>query len=61
MEDYGVAYGFNNLPRSSPNKAATIGQPLAISSLSDLVRHQCAMAGWTEVMPLSKLQMTSIP
>ncbi len=53
MEDYGVAYGFNNLPRSSPNKAATIGQPLPLSSLADIVRNQSAMAGWTEVMPLS--------
>jgi phenylalanyl-tRNA synthetase beta chain len=52
MEDVAIAYGFNNLPRSSPNKSATIGKPLMINKLSDIVRHECAMAGWVEVMPL---------
>ncbi|SPQ21524.1 ed9b93d1-3a32-4098-9b41-939fe61cd882 [Thermothielavioides terrestris] len=52
MEDLGIAYGFNNLPRSSPNRSVTIGQPLMINKLSDIVRHECAMAGWAEVMPL---------
>lgn len=52
MEDVGIAYGFNNLPRSSPNKSATIGRPLPINKLSDIVRAESAMAGWTEVMPL---------
>jgi phenylalanyl-tRNA synthetase beta chain len=54
MEDVAIAYGFNNLPRSSPNKSATIGQPLMLNKLSDIVRYESAMAGWTEVMPLSK-------
>jgi len=52
MEDVAIGYGFNNLPRSSPNKAATIGKPLIINKLSDIVRVECAMAGWIEVMPL---------
>ncbi|CAK7214057.1 phenylalanine--tRNA ligase subunit beta [Sporothrix bragantina] len=52
MEDAAVAYGFNNLPRSSPNKSATIGQPLLINKLADIVRQETAMAGWIEVMPL---------
>lgn len=52
MEDVGVAYGFNNLPRTSPNKSATIGAPLPVQKLSDIVRHECAYSGWTEVMPL---------
>ncbi len=52
MEDVAVAYGFNNLPRSSPNKSATVGQPLMINKLADIVRLECAMAGWIEVMPL---------
>lgn len=52
MEDVAVAYGFNNLPRSSPNKSATIGQPLLINKLADIVRLEAAMAGWIEVMPL---------
>ncbi|EFW99363.1 phenylalanyl-tRNA beta subunit [Grosmannia clavigera kw1407] len=52
VEDVAVAYGFNNLPRSSPNKAATIGRPLPINKLADIVRLEAAMAGWIEVMPL---------
>lgn len=52
MEDVAVGYGFNNLPRNNPNKAATIAKPLPINKLSDIVRLESAMAGWTEVMPL---------
>jgi phenylalanyl-tRNA synthetase beta chain len=52
MEDVAIAYGFNNLPRSSPNKASTIAQPLMINKLGDIVRMETAMAGWSEVMPL---------
>jgi phenylalanyl-tRNA synthetase beta chain len=52
MEDVAIAYGFNDLPRSSPNKTATIGQPLMINKLTDIVRYECAMSGWLEVMPL---------
>ncbi len=52
MEDVAIAYGFNDMPRSSPNKSVTIGKPLMINKLSDIVRHECAMAGWAEVMPL---------
>lgn len=52
MEDVAIAYGFNNLPRTSPNKSSTIAQPLLINKLSDIVRLESAMAGWSEVMPL---------
>ena len=52
MEDAAIGYGFNNLPRSSPNKSATIGKALPINKLSDIVRLECAIARWTEVMPL---------
>ncbi|KAI1005721.1 Phenylalanine--tRNA ligase beta subunit [Podosphaera aphanis] len=52
MEDFAIAYGFNNLPRSSPNKASTVAQPQLINKLSDIIRMEAAMAGWTEVMPL---------
>ncbi|KZF22192.1 phenylalanyl-tRNA synthetase beta subunit [Xylona heveae TC161] len=52
MEDVAIAYGFNKLPRSFPNKSATVGQPLMINKLSDIVRVEAAMAGWSEVMPL---------
>jgi phenylalanyl-tRNA synthetase beta chain len=52
MEDVAIAYGFNNLPRSSPNRSVNIGQPLKINKLTDIVRTECATAGWLEVMPL---------
>lgn len=52
MEDVAIAYGFNNLPRSFPSKSGTIAQPLPINKLSDIVRTEAAMAGWSEVLPL---------
>lgn len=51
MEDAAIGYGFNNLPKAFPN-VGTVAQPLAMSKLSDLVRHEWAMAGWVEVLPL---------
>ncbi|KAI1384522.1 phenylalanyl-tRNA synthetase beta chain [Hypoxylon trugodes] len=50
MEDLGIAYGFNKLPRISVTK--TVGAPLALNKLADIVRQECAMSGWSEVMPL---------
>ncbi|RDA93364.1 hypothetical protein CP533_0311 [Ophiocordyceps camponoti-saundersi (nom. inval.)] len=52
MEDLAVCYGFNKLPRTAPARTATVGAPLMINKLSDIVRTEAAMAGWTEVMPL---------
>ncbi|KAI1427244.1 phenylalanyl-tRNA synthetase [Xylaria sp. FL1777] len=52
MEDVAVAYGFNKLPRSQSIKTATIGKARPINKLADIVRLECAMAGWLEVMPL---------
>ncbi|RFU26814.1 hypothetical protein B7463_g9515, partial [Scytalidium lignicola] len=52
MEDVAISYGFNKLPRTSPNKAATIAQPLQINKLADIVRLETAMAGWSEALPL---------
>ncbi|BCR83600.1 phenylalanine--tRNA ligase subunit beta [Aspergillus chevalieri] len=52
MEDVAIAYGFNKLPRAFPNISGTIGQPLPINKLSDIVRTEVAMAGWSEALPL---------
>ncbi|KAG6090066.1 hypothetical protein E4U13_003868 [Claviceps humidiphila] len=52
MEDLAVCYGFNKLPRTAPTRSATIGAPLKINKLADIVRLEAAMAGWSEVMPL---------
>ena len=52
MEDVAIAYGFNKLPRAFPKVTSTIGQSLPVNKLSDIVRLEAAMAGWSEVMPL---------
>ena len=52
MEDVAIAYGFNSLPRAFPSVSGTIAQPLPINKLSDIIRLEAAMAGWSEVMPL---------
>ncbi|OLL24582.1 Phenylalanine--tRNA ligase beta subunit [Neolecta irregularis DAH-3] len=52
MEDVAIAYGYNKLNRTFPDKSATVGQPLPINKLSDIVRLEAALVGWTEVMPL---------
>lgn len=50
LEDAAIAYGFNNLPDIFP-ATSTVAQPLAVSKLSDLIRHEWAYAGWVEVLP----------
>ena len=50
MEDAAIAYGFNNLPDTFPT-TSTVAQPLAVSKLSDIIRHEWAYAGWVEVLP----------
>lgn len=52
MEDVAISYGFNNLPRTFPAKAAAIAAPLPLNRLADIVRLEAAMAGWSEVLPL---------
>ncbi|KAI0732770.1 hypothetical protein BC629DRAFT_1601137, partial [Irpex lacteus] len=42
---------FNNLPDSFP-PTSTVAQPLELSKLSDIVRREWALAGFTEVLPL---------
>jgi phenylalanyl-tRNA synthetase beta chain len=52
MEDLAIAYGFNKLPRHFPASGTTVSAPLPINKLSDLLRGEAGLAGWTEVMPL---------
>ncbi|KAG8718511.1 phenylalanine--tRNA ligase subunit beta [Ceratobasidium sp. 394] len=51
VEDSAIAYGFNKLPRAFPS-TSTVAQPLEVSKLADLVRRECGMCGWVEVLPL---------
>lgn len=52
MEDVAIAYGFNSLPKAFPSISGTVAKPLTVNKLSDIIRLEAAMAGWSEVMPL---------
>ena len=49
MEDVAIAFGFNNIPKSVP-RTVTTGRALPLNTLSDLLRGEVAMAGFTEVL-----------
>ncbi|KAI8365704.1 beta subunit of phenylalanyl-tRNA synthetase [Blakeslea trispora] len=51
MEDVAISYGYDNLPKKMPN-VNTFGSALPLNKLSDSVRRELAMAGFTEVAPL---------
>lgn len=46
VEDVGIAYGYNNVPR---RKLASL-KPLPLNQLSDLIRLEIAMNGFTEIL-----------
>lgn len=52
MEDVAIAHGYNALPRPHFLRSATVGAPLPMNQLSDIIRREVAFAGWTEVMSL---------
>jgi phenylalanyl-tRNA synthetase beta chain len=52
MEDVAIAYGYNNICKTYP-RTCTIGQQLPVNKLTDLLRLECAMAGFTEVLTSS--------
>jgi phenylalanyl-tRNA synthetase beta chain len=52
MEDVAIAHGYNALPRPNFLRSATVGAPLPMNKLSDIVRREVAYAGWTEAMSL---------
>lgn len=49
MEDVAIAYGFNNLQISVP-KTVTVGKELPLNQLCELLRSECGMAGFTEIL-----------
>ncbi|KAJ3046216.1 hypothetical protein HDV00_000028 [Rhizophlyctis rosea] len=49
MEDVAIAYGFNNLIETTP-KASTVAVPQPVNKLSDSLRREVALAGYTEVL-----------
>ncbi|DBA04062.1 TPA: hypothetical protein N0F65_009409 [Lagenidium giganteum] len=48
-EDVGIAYGFNNIPRSIP-PTMTIGQPQPLNKLGDSLREEISRAGYIELL-----------
>jgi len=46
-----IAFGYDKLPKRMPS-VSTVGAPLPINKLSDQVRRELALAGWSEVLPL---------
>ncbi|KAI0236819.1 phenylalanine--tRNA ligase subunit beta [Massospora cicadina] len=51
MEDVAIAYGFNNLAKTLPH-SSTVGAPLPINKLTDLLRRELAFGGFDEVLSL---------
>jgi phenylalanyl-tRNA synthetase beta chain len=51
MEDFAIAYGFNDLPKTLPT-TNTVAAPFPVNKLADILRKECAQAGWIEALPL---------
>jgi phenylalanyl-tRNA synthetase beta chain len=49
MEDCAIAYNINKIVETTP-KASTVAVPLPINKLADMLRKECAYAGYTEVL-----------
>lgn len=59
MEDVAIAYGYNNLPQRLPS-AYTPGRELPLNQLTELLRGEVAMAGYTEVLTWALLPRTEV-
>ncbi|XP_068634508.1 phenylalanine--tRNA ligase beta subunit, cytoplasmic isoform X2 [Aristolochia californica] len=49
MEDVGIAYGFNKIPKTKP-RSSTQGRQQPLNQITDLIRLEIAMTGFTEVL-----------
>jgi phenylalanyl-tRNA synthetase beta chain len=52
MEDVAIAYGFNNINRTLPISFC-VASPMPLNKLSDLIRKEIALVGFTEVLTLT--------
>lgn len=52
MEDVAIAYGFNRVPKSIP-QSTTIAAPFPLNKLTDLLRREVALTGFSEVLTLT--------
>eukprot|EP00798_Chlamydomonas_sp_ICE-L_P030412 gene30412-35417_t len=49
MEDVAIAHGYNNIPKRIPS-CVTQGRELPLNQLSELLRQEVAMSGFTEIL-----------
>jgi phenylalanyl-tRNA synthetase beta chain len=49
MEDVAIGYGYDNLEKKMPD-TYTEGKPFILNKVSDLIRQELAMCGYTEVL-----------
>ncbi|ERN15392.1 phenylalanine--tRNA ligase beta subunit, cytoplasmic [Amborella trichopoda] len=49
MEDVAIAYGYNKIPKTKPT-SLTLGQQQPLNQVTDLLRLEVAMAGFSEVL-----------
>lgn len=56
IEDIGIAFGYNNIPRELP-PTNTIGQQIPQNKFTDLVRQELAQAGYIECLTMSLLSI----
>ncbi|KAI1893198.1 hypothetical protein AGOR_G00121230 [Albula goreensis] len=59
MEDAAIAYGFNNIVRTTP-RTCTIANQLPLNKLTELLRHDLAAAGFTEALTFALCSMEDI-
>lgn len=52
IEDVGIAYGFNNIPRTIP-KICTVSAEFPLNKLTDQLRNELAQSGFTEALTFS--------
>ena len=52
MEDVAIAFGFNNVERTLPG-CFCVGAALPLNKLSDLIRREISLVGFTEVLTLT--------
>ncbi|KAL9246122.1 hypothetical protein vseg_019696 [Gypsophila vaccaria] len=50
MEDVAIAFGYNEIPKRMPARMSAPVKPLSLNELTDLIRYEIAMNGFTEVL-----------
>lgn len=54
-----LAYGFNNIVPSLP-QSNTVAEPFALNKLTDALRLNVAMCGWSEILNFSLCSMNDV-